>query len=241
VRVRLFGTCLADLVYPRAKEAARRVLEHLGAEVVEPIGATCCGQPAWNSGHVSAARRVASGTLAALSGDEPLVVCSGSCTTMLKHHWGELFEGTPEEAAARAVGERASDFASFIAENLESPGGRVAPCTAVYHDSCHMLRALGARDAPRALLARVEGLDLREMDNPERCCGFGGTFSLRYPELSAAMADEKVDDARRQGAEVVCASDLGCLMQITGRALERGEPLEGRYIAEVLDAVEEGT
>jgi L-lactate dehydrogenase complex protein LldE len=238
-RVVLFPTCLAALLYPGAARATERVLDRAGCDVDVRPGAVCCGQPAWNSGHVEQARRVAMGTLAALSsGTEPIVLCSGSCTTMLVHYWPELFEGTGHEEDAEHVAGRARELCSFLADDLgvESLGRMSLAETAVsYHDSCHMLRGLGIRAAPRALLSAIEGVEVRELDSCERCCGFGGTFSLRFPELSAAMADEKVDDAVSTGADVLVASDLGCLMQIAGRAEARGVAVAGRYIAEVVD------
>ncbi len=236
MRVTLWPTCLGRQLFPGAGAAARRVLTRLGCEVDEPRAAVCCGQPAYNSGHTADAYRVAAGTLPALEDDGPLVLCSGSCTTMLARHWDDLFSGSELAGRAAAVSARARDFASFVVRDLGAePRGMLEPCVAVYHDSCHMLRSLKERDEPRRLLASIEGLELRELTAPERCCGFGGTFSLRYPELSSAMADEKVDDALERGAEFFCASDLGCLMQIAGRAGERGVGLPGRYIAEVVD------
>jgi L-lactate dehydrogenase complex protein LldE len=238
-KVVLFPTCLASLLFPRAAEAARRVLERAGFEVESRAGAICCGQPAWNSGHVDDARRVAAGAVDSLDGSEPVVLCSGSCTAMVSHYWPELFQGTDREQAAHNVASRAHEFSSFlIDEGGDSALGslRAEPQRAVvYHDSCHMLRGLGISDEPRELLTNVDGLEVTRLRAQERCCGFGGTFALRYPELSSAMADEKVDDIMESEAEEVVASDLGCLMQICGRAEERGVNLRCRYIAEILD------
>ena len=202
-------------------------------------GAVCCGQPAWNSGHVAEARRVAEGALRALEGTEPIVLCSGSCTAMMHEYWIELFEGTEYVDRAEAVAARVHEFSSFVAGRLEDEplgDGRTGDQAFCYHASCHMLRGLGIKYAPHRLLEKTEGVEVRPLDAPERCCGFGGTFSLRYPELSAAMADEKVDDIIGKGVDAVVASDLGCLMQICGRAEARGITLRGRYIAEVIDA-----
>ncbi len=235
----LFATCLADLLFPDAARAARSVLARLGCETATRPGAVCCGQPAWNSGHVPEARRVAEGALRALEGTEPIVLCSGSCTAMMHEYWPELFEGTEYADRAEAVAARVHEFSSFVAGRLEDehlggdPAGERALC---YHDSCHMLRGLGIKDAPRSLLEKIQGAEVRPLDAPERCCGFGGTFSLRYPELSTAMADEKVDDVIGKGVDTLVAADLGCLMQICGRAEARGIALGGRYIAEVIDA-----
>lgn len=234
-----FPTCLADLLFPAAARAAKSVLERLGCDVISRPGAVCCGQPAWNSGHVSEARRVARGALRALEGTEPIVLCSGSCATMMHEYWAELFDGTEHADAALAVSHRVHEFSSFAAGRLGTErlsGGGPGAAALCYHDSCHMMRGLGIKDAPRRLLESVDGVEVRALDAPERCCGFGGTFSLRYPELSSAMADEKVDDVIDKDVDTLVAADLGCLMHICGRAEARGVELHGRYIAEVLDA-----
>jgi L-lactate dehydrogenase complex protein LldE len=234
----LFPTCLADLLFPSAAAAAERVLTRAGFEVEVREAAVCCGQPAWNSGHVREARRVAVGALRAMEGEAPIVLCGGSCTTMIRHHWPELFEGTPHAGAARAVAERAREFSSFLVDEADYAlleGARVEPRSVAYHDSCHMLRGLGIRDAPRSLLGEIAGVEIRELEGADRCCGFGGTFSVRYPEVSCAMADDKVDDLRAAGVEVLVASDLGCLMHIWGRADARGTPIAATYIAEIIE------
>lgn len=239
MKVLLFPTCLPDLFFPQAISAAERVLLRAGCEVEWRKEAVCCGQPAWNSGHVRAARRVASGALRALGGDEPIVACSGSCATMIHEYWPELFSGTEWERAANDASHRVREFSQFVADEMgveALPPARLdREVVAGYHDSCHMMRALGVREAPRKLLRHVRGLQLRELEASTRCCGFGGTFSIRYSELSAAMGDEKVNDAAARTIDVLVASDLGCLMHICGRAEARGVPLPGRYIAEVLD------
>jgi L-lactate dehydrogenase complex protein LldE len=239
VKVLLLPTCLPNLFYPSAVDAARRVLERAGCEVEQRQDAVCCGQPGWNSGHLAEARRVASGALEALAGDEVIVSCSGSCATMIHEYWPELFADTRYEDGAKSAASRIREFSSFLADDLgpESLGSAALEqrIVAAYHDSCHMMRALGVRSAPRRLLERVEGLELRSLDTAERCCGFGGTFSLRYPELSAAIADEKIDDVSSKGVTRLIASDLGCLMHITGRAAKRGVDLRPSHVAEVLD------
>ena len=230
----MFPTCLAELVRPQAAVAAQEVLERAGCDVDVRAGAVCCGQPAWNSGHVNEARRVARRTMAALDDGREVVVCSGSCSTMMHEYWPELFEGTPDEGRAGRVAGRVHEFSSFAAERGFEAKASGDGVTCSYHDSCHMMRTLGIAGAPRKLLASVDGLELRELEATERCCGFGGTFSLRYPDLAAAMADEKVDDAVERDADLIVSSDIGCLMHICGRAEARGIPLEGRYIAEML-------
>jgi L-lactate dehydrogenase complex protein LldE len=235
----LLPTCLPNLFFPGAVGAARRVLERAGCEVEQREAAICCGQPGWNSGHLADARRVAEGALEALAGDEVIVSCSGSCATMIHEYWPELFADTRHEDEARSAASRVREFSSFLADDLgpESlgPAALEGEIVAAYHDSCHMMRALGVKSAPRRLLERVHGLELRPLDTAERCCGFGGTFSLRYPELSAAIADEKIDDASSKGVTRLIASDLGCLLHITGRAAKRGVDLRPSHVAEVLD------
>ena len=236
-RVTLFPTCLGTLLFPGAAAAAERVLEASGATVTSVEEDLCCGQPAWNSGHVKDARRVAARALDALTDADEIVACSGSCTSMVSHYWVELFEGTSRAAQAERVAQRTHEFSSYVAElgvdNL-GPLKTSRPRRVAYHDSCHMLRGLGISDEPRRLLRAVEGIELKDLGAQDRCCGFGGTFSIRFPELSAAMADEKVDDVSEHGAEELVASDLGCLMQICGRARSRSVDFSCRYIAEVL-------
>ena len=238
-RVTLFPTCLGTLLFPGAGAAAKRVLERAGTTVGSVEDDICCGQPAWNSGHIEDARRVASRAVETLAGTDDIVACSGSCTTMISHYWSELFEGTEQAEEAEQIARRTREFSSYVAGELgvESLGPlktsrsrRVA-----YHDSCHMLRGLGISDEPRRLLAAVEGIEIQGLSAQDRCCGFGGTFSIRYPELSAAMADEKVDDVTNHEADELVASDLGCLMQICGRARSRSVDFSCRYIAEVID------
>jgi L-lactate dehydrogenase complex protein LldE len=162
---------------------------------------------------------------------------------MMHEYWPELFADTRFEDAARAAAARVREFSAFLADDLgpdRLAPGALAGEVAAYHDSCHMLRALGIKSAPRRLLERVDGLELRPLDTAERCCGFGGTFSVRYPELSAAMADDKVDDVSGQGATRLIASDLGCLMHIPGRAAARGIRLRPSHVAEVLDEAASG-
>lgn len=238
MRAVLFPTCLVETLFPQAGRAALELLKRAGCEVEVRKDAVCCGQPAWNSGYIEEARRVGTGAVRALAaGSDPVVLCSGSCTSMVREYWPELFSGTPEEDAARRVSARARELSQFLARDLgpqrlgrlELPGTRVA-----HHDSCHMLRILGETEAPRRLLGAIAGLELQELSEPGLCCGFGGTFSLRFPELSGAMADEKIADAEASGATVLTACDLGCLMHISGRAGATGRDLRCAYIAELL-------
>ena len=212
---------------------AERVLRAAGASPERPRGATCCGQPAWNSGFVADARRVARRTLRALAGSDAVVVPAGSCAAMMRLHWPQLFRGEPDEAAAARVAAATFELTQYLVDQLgwrPPPAAERPPVT--YHDSCHMLRELRVREQPRALLAAVA--DLHELPRGERCCGFGGTFSVRYPDVSTAMADDKLASARASGAATLVSADPGCLMQLDGRASRLGAQVRVRHIASVL-------
>jgi L-lactate dehydrogenase complex protein LldE len=235
VRALLMRTCLADMVAPSVARAARTVLERAGVEVTVPRGQTCCGQPAWSAGHPDQARPVARRALRAFAGDDPVVVPSGSCAAMVRHAYPELFAGRPEEAQARAMAERTLELSQLIArEGLAAAPAGGARGSVTYHDSCHMLRILGERQSARAALGQVEGLELRELEGAEVCCGFGGTFSVDFPEVSGRLGEEKARAAAATGADELVACDVSCLLHIAGRARRTGVPLRVRHLAEVL-------
>ncbi|MBJ7455857.1 MAG: (Fe-S)-binding protein [Thermoleophilia bacterium] len=233
MRAMLMRTCLSDVMAPSVWRATRTVLERAGVEVSVPRRQTCCGQPGWSSGHPDQARRVARTALAAFAGDDPVVVPSGSCAAMVRHGYPELFAGQPEEEAALAMAGRTREFTQFLAEHGLDTGARGSG-SATYHDSCHMLRLLGERESGRAALRAVEGVELREMEATDVCCGFGGTFSVNFPEVSGRLGEEKARHAAATGADELIACDLSCLMHIAGRARRTGVPLRVRHIAEVL-------
>ena len=211
-RIQLFATCLGDLLLPDAVADAERLLRDAGYEVEFPAGQICCGQPAFNAGHRSAARRVARTFARAFSPDLPVVVPSGSCATMVSRYLPELVECPPF---------RAFELSAFLdAEGAEVPRLNEGRSLA-YHDSCHMLRELGIEGAPRRLLER-SGATLSPLPRPDLCCGFGGTFSVRQPEISVAMADDKLAGAR--GAEALVTADPGCLVHLRGRVERVGGP-----------------
>jgi L-lactate dehydrogenase complex protein LldE len=213
VRVQLFATCLGDLLVPAAVADAETLLRDAGHDVVFPRDQTCCGQPAFNAGHREAAARVARQFTRAFSRDLPVVCPSGSCAAMVAHYLPELLDVAPYEVY---------ELSAFLSKRASSTvlleGRRV-----VYHDSCHLLRELGVRDEPRALL-RAAGAELTELARPDLCCGFGGTFSVRQPEVSVAMADDKLADAQRSGAEALVTADPGCLLHLRARAARVGGP-----------------
>ena len=235
MRALLMRTCLADVVAPSVARAARLVLERAGVEVVVPRGQTCCGQPGWSAGHPDQARPVARRALRAFRGDDPVVVPSGSCAAMVRHGYPELFAGEPEEAEARRMAARTVELSQFIArERLRAAPAAEAGGSVTYHDSCHMLRVLGERESGRAALTQVRGIELRELEGSEVCCGFGGTFSVNFPEVSGRLGEEKARSAAATGADELVACDLSCLLHIAGRARRTGIPLRVRHLAEVL-------
>lgn len=212
MRVQLFATCLGDLVLPDAVADAEALLRGAGHEVVFPAAQVCCGQPAFNAGHRRAAARVARTFVRAFSRELPVVVPSGSCATMLAHYLPELLGVEPYEVYELSV------FLAGTALPRRNAGRTLA-----YHDSCHMLRELGISDQPRALL-EASGATLVPLRRPDLCCGFGGTFSVRQPEISVAMADDKLGDAAASGAEALVTADPGCLVHLRARAEHAGGP-----------------
>ncbi len=219
--VQLFVTCLGDLVFPDAVGDAESLLRSAGFEVDIPAGQVCCGQPAFNSGHRAAARRVARTFVRAFSREAPIVAPSGSCATMATRFLPELVGCEPFDVW---------ELSAFLdAHGLEldrrNEGRRVA-----YHDSCHMLRELRVADAPRRLLER-SGAQLVALPRPDLCCGFGGTFSVRQPEVSVAMADDKLSGAAGVGAEALVTADPGCLMHLRGRAARLGAAVPVVHLA----------
>ncbi len=235
-RVSLFVTCIVDQLFPEVGIAMAEVLERIGYRVDFPEAQTCCGQPAFNSGYRDEARSVARHFLRAFHDAEYIVVPSGSCTSMIAHHYRELFEKEPALLdEAQSIASRVWEFSRFLTGVAKVDDvGAAFPHTVTYHDSCHALRELGIKQGPRALLSRVRGLTLKEMDIPEECCGFGGTFSVKFPEVSGGMARTKVDAILRTGAEYVVSLDSSCLMQIRGALSRQGVPVGAIHLAEVL-------
>ena len=235
-RVSLFVTCMVDQLFPKVGMAMAQVLEGLGYQLDFPENQTCCGQPAFNSGYRTEARIVARHFLDTFEASEAVVVPSGSCTAMVTHHFAELFEKEPETLArVHALEKRVWEFSAFLTEVacVEDVGARLDEVV-TFHDGCHALRELGIRSAPRQLLSRVRGLQLREMSPAEECCGFGGTFSVKFAELSGAMARTKIEAIVRTGAQSVVSLDPSCLMQIQGALSRAGSSIRTLHLAEVL-------
>ncbi|HLT02887.1 MAG TPA: (Fe-S)-binding protein [Geminicoccaceae bacterium] len=235
-RVALFVSCLVDLFRPSVGFAAVRLLEDAGCIVEVPRNQTCCGQPAYNQGDRADATDLARHTIDALQGYDYVVVPSGSCAGMIRHHYPQLFPaGSQEAERARALAARTYELISFLTDVMGVIGVDAAfPARVTYHDACAGLRELGIKRQPRLLLESVRGLELAELAAPEVCCGFGGTFCVKYPEISTRMVDDKAADIAATGAEVVLAGDMGCLMNIAGRLARIGSSIEVRHVAEVL-------
>jgi L-lactate dehydrogenase complex protein LldE len=233
--VGLFVTCLVDLFRPSVGFAAVKLLEEAGCDVEVPAAQTCCAQPAWNSGDRADARAVAETVLKAFAGVDYVVAPSGSCAGMIRVHYPELFAGTPLEPQARAVAARTWELTSFLVDVMGLERVRVRhDGTITYHDSCSGLRELGVKAQPRLLLGSVEGLKLKELPGAEVCCGFGGTFCVKYPEISGKIVAEKTADIAATGAGLLLAGDMGCLMNMAGRLTREGRPVAVRHVAEVL-------
>jgi L-lactate dehydrogenase complex protein LldE len=242
MRVGLFITCLVDLMRPRIGFAALKLLRATGAEVHVPRTQTCCGQPAYNSGDREGARELAQKFAREFQGCDYVVSPSGSCAGMIHTHYPGLIRGDSE--LVNAVSQLAShayeltDFLTRVAKIDRVPGEFQG--TVTYHDSCSGLRELGIRDQPRALLSKLPGLRLVEMNESTTCCGFGGTFSVKFGDISARMADNKCNHIAATGADAIVAGDLGCLLNIEGRLRRRGdEKTKVLHVAEVLAGTDE--
>ncbi len=235
-RVALFVTCLVDLFRPSIGFAAVKLLEDAGCTVEVPPLQVCCGQPAYNSGDRATTRAIAVQVIKAFDGYDAVVAPSGSCGGMLSHHYPGLFDDDPAmKLRAESLAGRSYELMAFLVDVLgvETVTARYDG-TVTYHDSCSGLRELGVKQQPRRLLAAVKGLSVREMKTPEICCGFGGTFCVKYPEISNAMVGEKSADIADSGAGTLLAGDLGCLMNMAGKLQREGSPVRVRHVAEVL-------
>lgn len=234
-RVALFVTCLVDFHRPSVGMAALRLLREAGCHVEVPRAQTCCGQPAYNSGDRATAREIGRQIIEVFSGYDYVVAPSGSCGGMLRHHLPTLFDDDPNlRGRAEALAEKCHELVSFLVDVLgvESVGARFAG-KLTYHDSCSGLRELGIKTQPRKLLT-AQGAEIVEMEDAEVCCGFGGTFCVKYPEISTRMVSDKTASIAATGAPLVLAGDLGCLLNIAGRLKREGRPIAARHVAEVL-------
>jgi len=238
IKISLFIQCLVDSVYPQVAEGMVRVFERLGLTLDCPAGQTCCGQPAFNSGYHSAARKAARHFIRTFEHADVIVCPSGSCTDMVRHHYPGLFEDDLQwQARARRVGRRTYEFSEYLVDvlGITDVGARYDG-TVTYHDSCHLLRHLKVAQQPRRLIGHVAGARFVEMADADRCCGFGGTFSVKYPDISVGMVEDKVAAIVSSGADTVVGCDMSCLMNIQGLLTRRRIPVRTLHIAELLAA-----
>ena len=234
----LFVTCIVDMMYPEIGEAVVTVLERLGIDVQFPVEQTCCGQPAFNSGHWDDARAVAGRNMEVLRGQGNVVIPSGSCTTMVRHFYPELFGDNPAlVAAAQDLGGRTYELTEYLVDVLGvTDVGAVFPASLTVHDACHGLRGLGIKEQPRALLAHVADATVTELPGADECCGFGGLFAVKLPHISATMLQRKVDQIESTGADRVVTCDASCMTQMNGRLSRQASQCRAIHIAEVLAA-----
>jgi len=234
-RVAMLVTCLVDMMRPSVGFAAVKLLEDAGCEVSVPEQG-CCGQPNWNSGDSAGAREFARRMIGAMAGFDYVVVPSGSCAATVIKDYPAMFEGDADWAAkARDLAARTHEIVSFLTDvlGIEAVAARLEG-TVTYHDSCSGLRSLGIKEQPRKLLASVAGLELVEMADAEVCCGFGGTFCVKFPEISDKMATNKAGNIGETGAGMLLAGDLGCLLNMAGKLSFAGKPVRARHVVEVL-------
>ena len=236
MKVLLFGTCLVDTFFPDVGEATVRLLRRFGATPVFPKGQTCCGQPAFNAGYVGEARSAAAHFLTVFDGDDPIVTPSGSCAAMVKHHYPMLFRDDPAMLArAKRAGGRIYELSQFLVRVAKAhEAGLRGRGKVTYHASCHLTRSLGVREEPLALLSSLKGATFVPMPDSGRCCGFGGTFMAKLPEISCALAEEKAASIEETGADTVTGCDSGCLMNISDAMRRRGTEVRVAHLAQLL-------
>jgi len=242
IKAQLFITCLAEQFFPDVLKRMIGLLERLGVQVEFPEEQTCCGQPFFNSGYRSQARDLAVKWLKVFGRTDGFIVSpSGSCVDTVRHHFPELFPpGSAEHRQAEEAAARTFEFTQFLVQQLKvTDVGARFPRKVTYHASCHLLRGLAARDEPKALLRAVQGLELVPLPGEETCCGFGGSFSVIYPEVSKAMMEAKVRAIESTGAEVVAVGDAGCIMNIAGGLRKAGSPIRTMHLIEILTAGKE--
>lgn len=238
IRVGLFATCLVDLIRPRVGFAAAKLLEDAGCTVEVPAQ-TCCGQPAFNSGDRKTARELAKQAIETFEQYDYVVLPSGSCAGQVILHYPELFEGDAEwSPRANRLAAKTYELTVFLSDVLKALPQARFDGAVTYHDSCSGLRELGIKAQPRKLLAKVEGLTFLEMKDPDVCCGFGGTFCVKYPEISNHMVADKCREIAESGADTVLSGDMGCLMNIAGKLSRDGREIRAYHVAEVLAGVE---
>lgn len=236
MHVQLFGTCLVDTFFPEVGEAVVRIFNKLGVEFTFPDGQTCCGQPAYNAGYIPEAKSAAEHFISVFSGTDLIVTPSGSCAAMVKHHYPELFRDDPEKLqAAKKVAGRVYELSQFLVNVLKVHETSLTGSGSVtYHSSCHLTRTLGVTQEPLALIKALRGMEFVPMPDATRCCGFGGMFMAKLPEISMAIADDKAENIIATGADTVTGCDCGCLMNIADALRKRGSSVKVKHIAELV-------
>jgi L-lactate dehydrogenase complex protein LldE len=230
-----FGTCLADMFYPDAGMSGIRLLQHAGVRVIFPIGQTCCGQPAYNSGFPDEARAVAKKQISLFPKPVPVIVPSGSCAGMMRFHYPKLFAYDPALPDILKFSERVFELSGFLVHalniKLEDKG---APFKVTWHSSCHATREMKVTEDSKSLIRQLKNVELVELENEYECCGFGGTFSVKHPAISSVMVRDKVSDIRKTGASRVVTGECGCLMNISGSMEYDHVPVQGQHLADFL-------
>lgn len=237
MRVSLFITCLIDQFFPEVGISVSRLLRRLGAELEFPVDQTCCGQPAFNSGFKTEARDLAKRFIEIFEDSEYVVAPSGSCTSMVRVFYPELFHHDPEWLKrAESLASRTFEFTEFVVNVLgvEDVGASYSGRVALHH-SCHLLRELNVRTEPAKLLKAVRGIEIVNLERSDSCCGFGGLFSIKYPHISGGILDDKMECVEKSGADIIVAGDVGCLMHIGGGLSRRASPTRTMHIAELLE------
>jgi len=234
-KVYYFGTCLVDMMYPEAGMAGIKLIQQEGVKVIFPPGQTCCGQPAYNSGFPDEARAVARKQIELFPESYPIVVPSGSCAGMMRHHYPKLFDGDPDNDRIINFSQRIFELSEFLVHVLNIKlQDRGDPIKVTWHSSCHALREMGTTEDSKSLIRQLKNVDLIELQRETECCGFGGTFAVKQPAISAAMVKDKTDDIRQTGAERLITADCGCLMNISGAMQHDNIRIGGQHLAEFI-------
>ncbi|HQY12407.1 MAG: (Fe-S)-binding protein [Ferruginibacter sp.] len=235
MKVQLFIPCFVDQLYPQTAFNMVKVLEKATCEVLYNTNQTCCGQPAYNAGFRNEARDVCSKFLKDFDGVDYIVGPSASCVGFVRNYYGKIFDNSSQHNQVKDLGKRIYEFSEFLTDVLKIGNyGAELNAKATYHDSCAALRECRIKEGPRKLLSQVKGLELVEMNDVETCCGFGGTFAVKFDAISAGMADQKVSNAMATGAEYIISTDLSCLMQLEGFIKGKNLPIKTMHIADVL-------
>ena len=234
-KVYYFGTCLMDTIYPEAGLAGLKLIQHEGVQVIFPREQSCCGQPAYNSGFPKEARKVALTQVRLFTENYPIVVPSGSCAAMMKHHYPLLFAGDANLELIQQFSKRIVELSEFLVRTLKIKlEDRGQPIKVTWHSSCHALREMHIIEYSKSLIRQLQNVELIELQNEHECCGFGGTFAIKQPNISGAMVSDKVADAQQTGAERLLAGDCGCLMNISGAMDYQKVPVRSQHLAEFI-------